>query len=40
MKEKQEMIQTLMTIISSSVVDYKTKKEAEIKINLILKSIK
>ena len=39
MKEKQEMIQALMNVINSSIVTLDTKKQAEKKINLIIKSI-
>lgn len=40
MKEQQEMIQTLMNVINSSFTKIETKKEAEKKINHIIKSIK
>lgn len=39
MKEKQEMIQTLMSVINSSVVSPETKSLALKKINLIIKTI-
>lgn len=39
MKEKKEMIETLMSVINSSVITPDTKKLAEKKINLIIKSI-
>ena len=39
MKEKQEMIQTLMNVINSSFTTTDTKKQAEKKINAIIKTI-
>lgn len=39
MKEQQQMIQTLMEVINSSKIDNATKREAQKKINAVIKSI-